>query len=95
VRQAEYTNNSIRTTPQKQKTGRRLKLTPERLNETISWIQGSLEYRRLNYHNISALLDLAVCGETLRLSLKARGMTSYPATQKPPTLAMHRSKRLA
>lgn len=95
LRQAQYTGNAMQTTPQKKKkTGRLQKLTPERLDEVILWIQQSLERRCLNYHNICGILDLGVCGETLRLSLKARGMTSHPAAQKPPILTSHRSKRL-
>ncbi|KAJ5602330.1 hypothetical protein N7537_005286 [Penicillium hordei] len=85
----------MQTTPQKKKkTGRLPKLTPERLDEVILWIQQSLEHRCLNYHNICGILDLGICGETLRLSLKARGMTSHPAAQKPPILTSYRSKRL-
>lgn len=94
IRQVQYAYNAIQTTPQKKKTGRLPKLTPERLDEVILWIQQSLERRCLNYHNICGILDLGVCGETLRLSLKARGMTSYPTAEKPPILTSHRSKRL-
>ena len=95
-RQARRACDTIQTTPQKKrKCGRRPMLTPERLDEVILWIQQSLEHRCLNYHNICGILDLGVCGETLRLSLKARGMISHPATQRPPILTTHRSKRLA
>jgi hypothetical protein len=80
-RQAQFACESIRVTPQKKKkVGRLPKLTPKRLVEVILWIQESDERRALNCEAICRILQLNVCGETLRLSLKARGMVPTLAT---------------
>lgn len=50
-------------------------------------------HRCMNIYNICVILELKVSGETLRLSLKARGIVTHPATQKPLILATYRSNR--
>jgi hypothetical protein len=76
--------NNVDLTPQKRKTGRHHTLSSETVTNTIQWIQQSPQRRNLTYNEIYEKLQLPVCGETLRLELKRRGMVAHSATQKSP-----------
>lgn len=86
--------NDVDLTPQKHKSGRPSKLSPEALQQVIAWIQQSLEHRILTCDQVCMQLSLPICGETLRIALKKKGMEAHPAAQKPPITDRHRIKRL-
>ncbi|KAJ5634579.1 hypothetical protein N7528_002421 [Penicillium herquei] len=78
--QIRYTlRDQVDLTPQKKKTGRRPKLSDTALDQIITFIQSSIERRILTCEQICRLQQLPVSAETLRTSLKKRGMTAHPA----------------
>ncbi|KAJ5700997.1 hypothetical protein N7493_003005 [Penicillium malachiteum] len=94
--QIQYTlRDNVDLTPQKKKTGRPPKLSTADIDEIITFIRSSIERRILTCEQICCLLQLPVSAETLRTSLKQRGMTAHPAAQKPPIQAHHAQIRIA
>lgn len=82
--QVRYTcKNNVALTPQKHKTGRPPKISPQRLDEVISWMSASTERRNLSCDKVVAQLDLEICGESLRKALKQRGVVAHAAAPKP------------
>ena len=82
--QARYACQAEQLTPRKQKGGRKPKLSPEQLDGVIQWIQQSPEHQFLNCQDICNTLGLDVCGKTLSLSLKSRGVVVHSLPPKPP-----------
>lgn len=95
LNQIRYTCREERPTPQKKiKSGRLPKLLSEELDNIIRWIQSSIERRILIYEQLCCLLWLPIYTETLRTSLKKRGMVTHLAVQKPPIKPHYAQVRL-
>ena len=77
MNQVRYTCHHGQVTPQNHRTGRPKKLSESEVDEIVDWIQASPENRPKSYDEIVRELDLAVCGETLRVALKERGISTY------------------
>jgi hypothetical protein len=74
--QVHYVCKLNQATPRKGR-GRRSKLSEDRIDGVIEWMHASSDNRSKSAHQIMTDLELPVCAETLRKTLKARGISTY------------------
>lgn len=77
MNQVRYTCHHGQVTPKHYRAGRAKKLSESEVDEIVDWIQASPDNRAKSYDEIVRELDLFVCGETLRVALKERGVSTY------------------
>jgi transposase/predicted SAM-dependent methyltransferase len=95
LNQIQYAcRDDVNLTPQKNKSGHPTRITAAHLDQIIEWIRSSLQNRIYTCEKKVEILELPICGDTLRRMLKKRGMKAHPGAQKPAITPAHAARRL-